>query len=509
MLLSLTFVYANGDGESGEGGEPEPVYSVSVSSPEVSAGSWFSVDVNGSFSHPVGAMDITLHYDASVMSVQDEPYAYGWDHYSVNTDTAGEIKLSAISMDGISGYNSLMNISFCTASDASAGNYPLTVTIESARSAAAPFDSVDVSVAPGRVTVVQSAAASVNLSMGMNTSEYSLGDRAVLHVYNYNSETFGAGRIELRYDSNKLRYESLSYKDSLASGAVCDVNAPSPGLVVLTFASQDGVQQWTEMFEANFTVISGGGTYSEFSISGTGFYTIELSALNVSPSTTGFSIRQAEASIPSVRLECPDLPFTHVPFTVRVYLNGAGRLAAGQFTVSYDNNMLYVTTEPAVLSASGQLIVVNPNYNNGTISFSFVDEEGLASEQAVLDITFVSMCDVSNNYISINAQGTVDSTNVQLEMNCIGLQLSQGIWCNYYYGQLYVNNVSQLPEDVILIAAAYDASDRQIDINFITPENSYWYPQGLPAKVKLFAVNSSFVPLCPVWNCNVDSSYMP
>ena len=90
---------------------------VRVSSVTVTPGGVCTVTVTGENLSNLTSLELMLAYDASALTVVETSTA-SMDIATVDSKTAGFIRYSGISMDGISGTNDLLTISFLVAADA-------------------------------------------------------------------------------------------------------------------------------------------------------------------------------------------------------------------------------------------------------------------------------------------------------------------------------------------------------------------------------------------------------
>ena len=109
----------------------DTVQLVSASEVTVTAGNTAYVTLRGENFKNIAALDVYVYYDPSVMTLSSTSNGslLSGAQSSVNTSESGKLTLSLMSLNGINGSGTLLNIYFNTDSDCAEGTYPVTVAI--------------------------------------------------------------------------------------------------------------------------------------------------------------------------------------------------------------------------------------------------------------------------------------------------------------------------------------------------------------------------------------------
>ena len=127
LLLAMTLLLSLAPTLVGAAAAP----SVSAGDISVTQGSYKSMSITAADFSAVGALEIALYYDSSVLSVRSCTVGslISGAFSNVNTETPGVILLTAASPTGISGSGTLLTISWTAAVNAAPASYPIKVTI--------------------------------------------------------------------------------------------------------------------------------------------------------------------------------------------------------------------------------------------------------------------------------------------------------------------------------------------------------------------------------------------
>ncbi len=372
----------------------------------------------------LGALDFDVHYDDAVLSLNSAS-ADSSVYSSVNSDTAGLVRCSALSMDGLQSNLTLLTMSFRVSSDAAPGKTPVTLSIGDAHRAS-DLSAMEVRGVDGAVTVNASTPSKPYLNVYSSASPQTLqqGDATEIRYYNYGSNGFASGVFDFTYDETRFAFESLTLGGALTTGKeISSVNSEHPGVVKLSYASETAAGSGT-LFTLRLRAIADVTAQSTVSLAGSDLYTEDLREMQPVSRSVSLNLQQLPPPAedhPDLRLIAPQRTKQGSEFELIVALEGSSALAAGDFTVSYDPASFAVTAEPyAAPGVDGVgMVVVNPNYDAGSVRFSFICEEGLSADQSVLVIP-MRVTGEANSVGVITASGRnlvdVDYHAVQLDL---------------------------------------------------------------------------------------------
>ena len=350
----------------------------------------------------VAVIDIELYYDSSVMSVHYVSNGTLFNGASVSTNTSvdGTVKISAMSVKGFnsttSNYsNRMMTVCFKIKADCPIGNYPIAVTVGHAYDN--NFTPVDISGVNGVVTVTKAAAQNFPIYGTISNSQVQTGDTLSINVYHSSSYKFASADFHIEYDRELLKFNSIELDSKLlAEGAVHSINSANPGIVVISFASTNAVSA-SNLFKVHFDVIADIDAKTNISFIASDVYTDDLIAYAPYTLNSEITITKKE-----ILPDNPDLFITTIPYvvgeesTATVNLEANAPVAAGDFSIKYDNNVFsvtHVTASNEVLS-NGALVVINDNFSNGEIKFSYVNEKGFFDK--AMPIIEISLTPISS-----------------------------------------------------------------------------------------------------------------
>ena len=113
-------------------------------------------------------------------------------------------------------------------------------------------------------------------------------------------------------------------------------------------------------------------------------------------------------------------------FDLEVIIDANSSLGAGDFTIHFDQMKLEVISVDIgdLVTTHQGYIVYDSDYNDGTITFSYINENGLSVEEVLLNITFRSVATTENasTEISMSGSGLVDSMFEPINIDFIKYQ---------------------------------------------------------------------------------------
>lgn len=373
---------------------------VVVESSTATQGGYANVYLRADHFVDVSVLDIEVFYDSSVMSVESVSNGSFFSGASVSTNTAdvGVVRISAMSVAGFhsTGYtydDRMITLRFRISGACPAGDYPIRVAVG---------DAYDSNLAPtaiagvnGVVTVSKSAVQSFTLSTSCNTTYAQQRDTVTIQVYNSYSRIFAGADFRIEYDRDLLKLHTVELSDGLkVEGAVYSINGDNPGYAAISYASTNAVGAY-HLFTLTFEVLADADARADVKLSANEVYNDDLIPYAGYTTTTYFQITK-KVEVP----DYPDFTVSTVNFELGqtdsavVTLQGGAEVAAGDFTVHYDKNVFEIVSATAdpVTTAAGALIIINPNFNDGEIKFSYVNEKGsFPNDMALVHIVLTAV----------------------------------------------------------------------------------------------------------------------
>lgn len=334
----------------------------------------------------VGSVDLTVYYDADALTVTDTNNGWMIDgnssFLSVNTDIAGQINVSAVTMDAFYNSGTLLYIYFDVPMDCTAKSYPLAVTVGNAYGN--DLLPMSISAVDGKLAVTERSLEQRQFYLyGWPDKTYvQQGDTFTLPLQNnwyYSGYHMASGDFTVKYDPDLFRVDSVELSDAMKAGdAIWSVNTDIAGTVLISYAASSNVASYTLM-DVHFTVIGNADTSSAITYSSSNVYDQELLAYLPSSGSFTMYLSKAEEVInhPDLWLEMPRLVAGQQATSTLMLQKGAG-VAAGDFVVTYDPTVLRCVSVTAAtgLSASGGMVVIDDNFTDGTIEFPYINSEG-------------------------------------------------------------------------------------------------------------------------------------
>lgn len=391
---------------------------VGISSAAVTPGGVCSVTVTGENLSALTSLELMIAYDSAAFTVT-ETAAASMDIATADSNTAGFIRYSGISVDGISGTKDLLTITFLAAAGADTRDYTISVFVAGATALSGGSDqNVTVSVQNGTVTITEQKQ--LYFYSSLSGSSVSAGDEVTMTVSCYAVNGLAAGQFVFSYDSSLFTYESFTLLDPMkAAEHTYTINTSSPGRIMVSFISDSAVSNGDLM---RITL------RAKNNVSGTdtiGFAPNSLMDAN----TNGLKGSETSAQVTvtekiRVWLELPDDCNTHESFTVGFWAAGASGLAAGDFSVRYDPDVLECLSVSTGLSdgtggtSSSGYVVIDDAWQDGTINFSVLCPQGISR-----DSRFVVMEFRTKHYIESEFKLTpeIETTPVDRQNNPIDL----------------------------------------------------------------------------------------
>lgn len=129
---------------------------------------------------------------------------------------------------------------------------------------------------------------------------------------------------------------------------------------------------------------------------------------------------------PDFWLEAPTSVNTGETFEVKVMISGDSKIAAADFSVSYDPSVFRCSkpTVPSDVSAKGSMVMANKNYADGLVKFSFINQDGLNIDQHVLSFEMTVIKSIESSILITSGSGVVDENFKNVLLDYIPLTLN-------------------------------------------------------------------------------------
>ena len=343
----------------------------------------------------VAAMELSLFYDPEVLEFVtcDNGWLLG-DALVSSHDAGGSLTLTAISAEGISGSGELFYLGFLVRQDCAPGKYPLTLTAGEVYDTA--LSPVSLSARGGSVTVTEYAPvySEFYLEMGLSDDTIAPGETVTAHVRNGWYMAFASCDLSVHYDATMFHLVDARVSGEIA-GTVHSLNTDTPGLVRLSCATAENIWCYDLLeltLEAKADAI--GTTPITAGIRDV-YDQSRFPYLPGSAQTELTVVPSQSVRLPRLRLE-GDTPVIGEETVTTLTLDEGSNLAAADFELRYDPRLLEcLAVEPA---ADAQFLLINPNFADGTIRFSFVEEAGVTEEIPLVNIRWKARNGADRHY---------------------------------------------------------------------------------------------------------------
>lgn len=392
--------------------------SVSVSKTTVSAGNYFFTYLSAKDFVNLSALKLTIRYDASVVEYNSK-YLYDLLEGSisdVDANTPGEIHISIMNYEGISGDGNLLGLQFRAMSASPAGNYFLKISVEEAYDI--DLNSVSLEKENGEVVIQEAIQTAQQISFlgRCSPGEVSYEDSVVYSISRGYGSDLAAGIFIVLYDAEMLRLENVAMGDLLDnSDGMYDVNDNGKGSVRIVFMSDKNIYSsgyGSELFQLKFTVKKNCSGTTKITTTPSSLYKTNFDSLVADSFDSSVNLEEKgveEAVTDEMSLQLLEEVSEGV-FTIDTVLHSLKGIAAGDFSIQYNKNDVKCTNViiDDCISDTGSYLVTKEKIDNGEVLFSFVNAKGLEGDYTILHLEFeVVNSRVDSTVISINGNDVV------------------------------------------------------------------------------------------------------
>lgn len=378
----------------------ETTPAVSVSSHTVRQGNSVTVRISAENCAQLSMLELNLYYDSEAFTVSNTSkgglVSSTSGLFMVDDDTPGQLHIFAMDALGMSDSATVLSITFRVSETAAVKTHSLRLAVGETYD----MDRKPVTVGStgGSLTVTEktTTVTTFRLSSTVNQSSgLEKGDQVRFVLRNSSRYSFASGEFTVGYDSNLFAVESVELaQQMLTEDAVYSVNTNIRGSVLMAYSAVNAVNAY-EVMTVTLKVIADVDTSTTISYSCANVYREDRTAY--APYSGSYSLYLTK--LPEV-IDHPDIWVAmqrHVVgksgYATVMLEQGAG-VAAGDFTITYDPAVLQVTdvVPAADVEAIGGQLMVNDDFKNGTIRFSYIHEEGYQVTQfALLQIQWTAL----------------------------------------------------------------------------------------------------------------------
>lgn len=378
------------------------------------------ININAENFEKVGSMEVTVFYEPSAFSVRAvSEMGLNADNLCEKNNDAGNgaLRLTALSLGGISGSGTLWRIEFDVSVNAEPGSYRIVVA--AGEVSAVDLTSVSVAVGNGTIEVTERTEyiQTMYVYSFVGAAAYE-GEETSVSFYTYTACGLAAAEFEIGYDSNRLLLEEVSLGKTLtgANGAIQSVNDKIDGYIKISYACLTGIGgSANPLVTCRFTVLGNEEGSVPVSFSSGGLYDSAGNAIKSDVVTAQIETlyRVPPVELPEISVESRENVCGE--FTVNVVAEGKSGLAAADIIVTYDPEKLECLSVTKI--ADNAMVVGKPDYDAGKAKFSFLCEDGITEDTALAALTFRPLVSAGTDLLIVSGVKLVDAAfrNVEAE----------------------------------------------------------------------------------------------
>ena len=374
----------------------QPQMQVLASSAVAVSGSLVSIGVNAHDFEKVAGLEVSLYYDPQIMTYRSVSAGSMTENaiVDINPGTEGEVKESMICLDGMNGTGDLMTVVFEIKDTVQAGVYSILLTVGDAYDT--EFNKLEISKTYGQLEVKSPSEgkkeAIFDAQIDKGTVEE--GDSLNYTLSGLDSGDMAGGSFIFYYDASLLQLQDVKTGSSLqTASSLCLINKDAPGYVKVSYADINSISSigGNEYITLQFQVKSGAQGHTSILFSPEGLVDINLNSIKAAKSEIFVDVTKKEIpkEYPRFWLETEGETSDN-GFCVVAKAEGESNIAAGDFVINYNSDHVICTSVEVdeSVQSNGGYIVTNENISEGKISFSFLNMEGITTDQSLVKMHF-------------------------------------------------------------------------------------------------------------------------
>ena len=365
-----------------------------------------TVQINGEHLDDLRTVKLTVFFDPDAFTYDSCSYP-GMDMGSANANTQGQVQLGAMSMDGVSGSQLLMELKLKVDANAQNKSYPLILMVEEA-TCGTSYAPVELHVENGAITVVEYQA--MQAYFYLNSDYYTVEEGQSISVELHSWDLAGM-----------TAYESLVMLPAMErEGASLSVNAKNEGQVVAAYMALEQPETGA-LLRLTLTARKATTTPTPITCTPLSVTDAVYNTLHASPCAVEVSVFEGpeQQNLPDVWMMGPETLENMEPFALTVMAEGRSNLAAADFSISYDTALLECLSVTE-METEGVMVVTNESIGNGTIRFSMVAAKGISKDTALITIQMrPKTSSFVQTQVSISADEAVDADRKIIELEYV------------------------------------------------------------------------------------------
>ena len=383
------------------------------------AGNSFTVDVKAEGLVDVATLDLTLFYDNSLFTLQNvtKSELLNGTTSSINKSVPGAVSLSMATITGINGNGILLKLHFTMNSNAVNTNSKIDIAIgEAYNNSVLPVSILGES---GNVEVLKTTQVldKFELSTEISQSAVSYNKTTNVIVKNKNFCSFASADFTFEYDPAFFSVVSVEVSDELKSKGVSSPNTNISGLIKVSYASSTTVSA-SELFTVKLKAIkeTESPLSTEIRVASKNVCDLNLNKYQSNEITSTLNIvgERATLFIDSNRFD------VNKSAKSTLKLSAGSGVAAANFYIDYDVTKIKPVTVTVNSNPTTEgMVVINPEFNEGRIKLSYLNEAGATSQVELIDVTWEVLSGESHILLKPTYSDVVDVKYNDLDLDCI------------------------------------------------------------------------------------------
>ena len=305
---------------------------------------------------------------------------------------------------------------FRTKQGAKAGTYPITVLVNDLYNSA--LETVTAKKINGTITVREPAQTvkSVRFYGGLSDLERTCGENLQYTLRISSLNGLSAGMLDITYDENRLKLENVTLSSAMQN-TVHDVNSAMPGLVKISFASEQAITSGANAVVLDFSAQAAGSAEIRFKPSE--LYDADFRSMSGNELAETVTIKEPKETVdyPDFKLLLPEQLPSDQEFTIQAVLEGGSGVRAGDFTLTYDSSVLECLGVSAE-KTNGVWVVADQKFSDGRVRFSLMSNVELTEDTPLASVRLKARENRDSKSV-ITTSGTgvydIDFKNVTLD----------------------------------------------------------------------------------------------
>ena len=339
--------------------------SVSISGNDGYPGSSITVVINANEFEEIGSLDLNVYYDGNLLILDEvvkSDLILSASHLTdINTNNAGQIITSSVFTEGLSGSGCLFEAHFTVSPEAGQSDTEILVMIG---------DVYDISLDP---VVLSGTSCTLHISgqkpesetmlLYSNSETLEVGEVKNIDLWTDNTYNMAAADFIIEYDSELLNCKNVVIGEKLkrAEGAQYDINRRD-GYIKISYICLKGINDSVNpLLTLQFESLADEDTETVVTFTAESIYNAGLEPINGSRSISKIQLKKKEAE--KLKVTASHGLNDDENHEVIVHVPGETNLAAGDFTVSFDKDLLTCTE-------------VRKTCDSGSVTYNIKNSEG-------------------------------------------------------------------------------------------------------------------------------------